>query len=81
MFNDAKTYCEETHIEWEQVNKVLAKYPEDFSGYTKELFFQMYNYSCTRCFGWSMPDTMMVPLADFMNHLPVDTQFGIYSKE
>ena len=41
----------------------------------------MYNFACTRCFGWSMPDTMMVPLADYMNHLPVDTQFGVYSKE
>ena len=24
---------------------------------------------------------MMVPLADFQNHLPVDTQYGVYSKE
>jgi hypothetical protein len=23
---------------------------------------------------------MMVPLADFMNHLPIDTQFGVYDK-
>ena len=40
----------------------------------------MYNYACTRCFGWTLPDTMMVPFADFMNHLPVDTSYDVYSK-
>jgi len=44
-----------------------------FPGYTKELFEKMYNFACTRCFGWTLPSTMMVPLADFMNHLPLDT--------
>ena len=47
---------------------------------TKDLFVRMYNYACTRCFGWTLPSTMMVPLADFMNHLPIDTNYDVYSK-
>ena len=31
---DADVYTEETKIEWEQVNKVLVKYPEEFPGYS-----------------------------------------------
>ena len=27
-----------------------------------------------------MPSTMMVPMADFMNHLPIDTSYDVYSK-
>lgn len=41
---------------------------------------RLYNYACTRCFGWTLPNTMMVPLADFMNHLPIDTSYNVYSK-
>jgi len=40
----------------------------------------MYNFACTRCFGWTLPSTMMVPLADFLNHHPSDTQYEIYQK-
>lgn len=39
----------------------------------------MYNLACTRCFGWTLPSTMMVPFADFMNHLPIDTQFEVFN--
>lgn len=41
---------------------------------------ESYNLACTRCFGWTVPSTMMVPMADFMNHLPVDTTFDVFSK-
>jgi hypothetical protein len=67
-------------MEWDQIDKVLSKYPENFPGYDRDLYIEMFNFACTRCFGWSLPDTMMVPLADFMNHLPIDTQFGVYDK-
>lgn len=59
---------------------MLKKHPDLFPGYTREIFLQMYNYACTRCFGWTLPSTMMVPFADFMNHLPVDTSYDVYSK-
>lgn len=59
---------------------VLKKHADLFPGYTQELFMKMYNYACTRCFGWTLPSTMMVPLADFMNHLPIDNDYNVYSK-
>ena len=35
---------------------------------TKELFYECYGMTMTRCFGWGLPETMMVPFADFLNH-------------
>ena len=78
---DAKLYKTEIETEWCQVKPVLEGYPDLFPGFTKELFLRMYNFACTRCFGWTLPSTMMVPLADFMNHAPVDTSYDVYSKQ
>ena len=78
---DAELYKSEIDTEWTQMQPILEKYKTDlFPGYTKELFVKMYNYACTRCFGWTLPDTMMVPFADFLNHLPIDTNYDVYSK-
>ena len=77
---EAALYKSEIETEWTQIEKVLQKNSAMFPGYTKELFLKMYNYACTRCFGWTLPSTMMVPLADFMNHLPIDTDYDVYSK-
>ena len=78
---DAELYKSEIETEWAQIEPVLQRYESElFPGYTKELFLRMYNYACTRCFGWTLPSTMMVPLADFMNHLPIDTSYDVYSK-
>lgn len=70
---EAKTYRDEVLEEWDLVSKVLALYPEVFKGASKKLFLKMYNFACTRCFGWTLPSTMMVPLADFLNHAASDT--------
>ena len=70
---EADTYREEVVYEWEEISKILPLYPLLFPGATKEAFMLMYNYACTRCFGWTLPSTMMVPLADFLNHQPCDT--------
>jgi len=78
---DAELYRSELETEWEQIEPMLRSNQVLFPGYTKELFQRMYNYACTRCFGWTMPSTMMVPLADFMNHLPIDNDYNVYSKE
>ena len=78
---DAELYKSEIETEWIQLEPILEKYKDKFfAGYTKELFLRMYNYACTRCFGWTLPDTMMVPFADFLNHLPIDTNYDVYSK-
>ena len=78
---DAALYKSEIETEWASIEPVLAQHANDlFPGYTKEIFLRMYNFACTRCFGWTLPSTMMVPLADFMNHLPIDTSYDVYSK-
>lgn len=77
---DAELYKSEIETEWIQIEPVLQRNPDMFPGYDKESFLRMYNYACTRCFGWTLPSTMMVPLADFMNHLPIDTSYDVYSK-
>jgi hypothetical protein len=46
---------------------------------TKELWYTMCNFACTRCFGWGLPCVMMVPLVDYLNHLPVDTTVGMFN--
>lgn len=81
LMKEATTYKEEVLYEWEQLSKILPLYPHLFTGATKDLFMLMYNYACTRCFGWTLPSTMMVPLADFLNHQPCDTQYEIYNRE
>ena len=78
---DAELYKSELETEWEQVQPMLLKNAEMFPGASKELFSRFYNFACTRCFGWTLPSTMMVPLADFMNHLPIDNEYNVYSKQ
>ena len=34
----------------------------------------------TRCFGWGLPCTTMVPFADFINHHNVDSSYELISK-
>lgn len=79
---EAQTYKDEVLFEWDQISKLIPLYPEAFpGGACKEQFLLMYNYACTRCFGWTLPSTMMVPLADFLNHQPCDTQYEIYQRD
>ena len=78
---DAKLYKTEIETEWTQIEPVLEQHRDLFPGYSRELFLRFYNYACTRCFGWTLPSTMMVPFADFMNHTPIDTTYDVYSKQ
>ena len=77
---DAELYRSEIETEWRQIEPILQANPSLFPGYSKDVFERFYNFACTRCFGWTMPSTMMVPLADFMNHLPIDNEYNVYSK-
>ena len=70
---EALTYKNEVLLEWDEMQKIIKKYPSELGGADKSLFLKMYNFACTRCFGWTLPSTMMVPLADFLNHKPSDT--------
>jgi len=81
LFHQAVGYREDIEDEWTQIQKLVSLYPAHLTGITRELFEQMYNFACTRCFGWTLPSTMMVPLADFLNHYPSDTQYEIFQKD
>ena len=61
---EAKQYGKEIEQEWSELEPVFKTYSEILPGVTKEMFHEMYNNVCTRCFGWTLPNTMMVPLAD-----------------
>ena len=34
----------------------------------EELYKKCASFICTRCFGWGLPTTMLVPIADMLNH-------------
>lgn len=72
-------YRAELETEWTQMSPIFEKFPDLFSGTTKDLFLKMYNFVCTRCFGWGLPCVMMVPMVDYLNHMPVDTTIGLFN--
>ena len=48
---------------------------------TKEDFIWCHETVMTRCFGWSLPATMLVPMADFLNHSPDGTTHYVVNTE
>ena len=66
----AMDYKSEVDKEYKQFVKVLSKYPEIFKqeSMTRDTFTRFYGQICTRCFGWGLPYTSMVPMADNYNH-------------
>ena len=51
----------------------MGKYPEIFDERSlgSQLFYKFYAQVCTRCFGWGLPSTAMIPMADNCNHSDV----------
>lgn len=49
---------------------VLMNYPEHFSHeiLDRKLFMIIFAQVCSRCFGWGLPTTAMIPMADNCNH-------------
>lgn len=75
LFKEAMEYRESVDEEWVEVKALLSKYPAYFppEGVTKELFMFAYGNVVMRCFGWSLPCTMLIPMADALNHSAIDT--------
>lgn len=44
------------------------------------LFTRAFVSVVTRCFGWGLPCTTMVPFADFINHHNVDSSYELISR-
>ena len=76
-------YKNELNNEWLQFANVLRKYPEIFdeSVIKSDLFYKFYAQVCTRCFGWGLPSTSMIPMADNCNHSDVTVVQEIFNKE
>ena len=61
---------------WEKFEVTLKNYSDIFKAgkYNKDIFFWSYEFVMTRCYGWSLPSTVLLPLADFINH---DSKTGV----
>jgi hypothetical protein len=57
-------------------------YPDliDASQFTPKNYKLAFTITVTRCFGWSLPHTSVVPFADCANHFIIDNQYELYSK-
>lgn len=51
-----------------QVMKLNSKYFGHIGEVNKETFYWSYEFVMTRCFGYSLPSTSLVALADMFNH-------------
>lgn len=60
----------------------MAFYPYIFpmSQVNSSLFYKFYAQVCTRCFGWGLPSTAMIPMADNHNHSDVTVVQEILNK-
>jgi len=61
---------------------LLVKYDDvfDHKSITKEVFLKFLSQVCTRCFGWGLPSTSMVPMGDNFNHADVTVVQEIINK-
>jgi len=84
-------YREEFDIEWEEVYKVFKdnKYDHILPGVSdpeneeimKKKYTEAFESTVTRCFGWGLPCTTMVPFADCINHHNVDSSYEMIRKD
>jgi hypothetical protein len=64
--------------------KVIKKYPGFFPGTKIELektFKWAYEFVIGRSFGWALPCSMIVPLADNLNHANVNVSYSLLHKD
>ena len=66
----AKEVKKEVEVLWDVTSKVINVHPETFNipKITKELFTYYYHFIISRCFGYGLPTTMIVPVIDMFNH-------------
>lgn len=84
-------YRKEFDDEWDLIYTTLSRptYEDYFPGITdpeaKESLKKTFTYSfvsvVTRCFGWGLPKTSMIPFADCINHHNVDSTYELIHKE
>ena len=65
-------YRNEVGEEWKIFSEFATEHSQ-YEGLTRELFDDVYEMVVSRCFGWSLPGTMIIPFADCLNHHNSDT--------
>ena len=89
---DVLEYRREYEQEWDLVYAALTsntEYEKYFPGIgdaerkeeMKERFLRSFISVVTRCFGWGLPKTMVVPFADCINHHNVDSTYEMFKPE
>ena len=67
---------------WEEFKVLFKSYPDIFpkGSYSRDSFLWAYQFVMTRCYGWTMNSTSLVPFADMLNHSKYATDHLIYNK-
>jgi hypothetical protein len=90
--NNLKEYREGCEKERIEVLEMLRLDPEcekiipgindpDKAEMIKESYIRAFACVVTRCFGWGLPRTVVVPFADFINHHNVDSSYDVVHKD
>ncbi len=84
---DVAEYKKEYEEEWKLMYSTFRdnNYEEYFPGITdpeaeealKNVFIKAFVSVVTRCFGWGLPKTMVIPFADCINHHNVDSTYEL----
>ena len=84
-------YRTEFEIEWDLFHKTLMenKYDHIIPGISdasnkdtlKEKYITAYLTVISRCFGWGLPFTTLIPFADCINHHNVDSSYDLIKAE
>jgi hypothetical protein len=70
LIEEALCYRRDIEKEYQDFKSVLTRYPETFNPELSErsFFMTIFAQVCSRCFGWGLPCTSMIPMADNLNH-------------
>lgn len=81
-------YRREYEEEWSMIYSTFQKehYDEYFPGisdpqkepYFKDIFLKAFIGVVTRCFGWGLPKTTVIPFADCINHHNIDSTYELF---
>lgn len=58
-----------------------TKTEDEIKAEFEPLFYKCFNYIVTRCFGWGLPKTSLIPFADCINHHNVDSTYEFICQE
>ncbi|KRX00204.1 Rubisco LSMT, substrate-binding domain [Pseudocohnilembus persalinus] len=70
MIEESRYYADEIDQVYWQLGQVMKKFPQYFppDQINRRIFVEFYQAIMTRCFGYSVPSTCLIPFADLLNH-------------